>query len=542
MKKLLFLSALIFFSCQTKEEKAISSFKAEINNELVKYNSYINNFKNSLENLRIKEFDVIANDSIPSEYSKSLNDYWMLESNNEDILQNINNVERNISIADSISTKIITLNDSLVKYNVSDSLINLKFSEIKDNNKKFLQVKYYKSEAKRLLKLKDDFYNIIENIVVDGGWSTTGYLMNKKSSMKFYKHEEGHRFMVRYGGLIIDRNYNYKEKTGEEVYDLSNPRVFLSNTGKDDEFVNYINVLEWRATGFSSSANGGRISFDKNFGKGSKLQITLRDENGKKTNYGNYIRYWFGDDDNSYYGTYKLEGKQKDIVKDFFRLNYEESMAAENIENVNRYAKDWGLDLEQLDEMEESELMNLFDKNVFLPWAVQQQMVEMFLSRNIIKLVEDEKIIVNELGEDYYNLEFKAVDLNEFINDFTNDFESNKGSIQISYNETNYQGEIIVSNIDIGENNEIKSNSDKSLNGKIDSIEVVTTSIGKLYKFDYTYEHEDTFLNVGIEKRNANMYILSGGSVNHSYVWTSGITFSTPSGDVRGGIIASKIY
>ena len=56
--------------------------------------------------------------------------------------------------------------------------------------------------------------------------------------------------------------------------------------------------------------------FDSNFGKGSKLQITLRDENRKQTNYGNYIRYWFGNDYNSYYGTYKLEGKQKDIVKD----------------------------------------------------------------------------------------------------------------------------------------------------------------------------------------------------------------------------------
>lgn len=465
MKKIALQTLVFLFmvSCQTKEEKAISSFKKEINKEFVKYNSYISSFKNSLENLGIKEFDVIANDSIPSEYSNSLNDYWILGTNDEYIMQNINDIERNMSIADSISTKIITLNDSLVKYNVSDSLINLKFSEIKINNKKILQAKYYNTEVKRLLKLKDDFYNTIENIVVDGGWKTTGYLLNKQSSMKFYKYEEGYRFMLRYGGLITD-GYSYKETTGEEVYNLSNPYVFLSND------VRYVNVLEWKATGFSSSANGGRISFDKNFGKGSKLQITLRDENGGRTNYGDYIHYWFGNDVNSYYGTYKLDGKQKDIVREFF--------------NIDRVI----LDLKPLDIMEDLEVGDLVIKT----------------------------------REAHYS-EYKNVDLNEFINDFTNDIESKKGSVQISYNETNYDGEIetIASNIVIGENNEIKS--DKSYgtapNGKINSIEVVTTSIGNLYKFNYTYELK---YSRGTDIMNVDMYILCGGSGNHSYVWTNG--------------------
>ena len=501
MKKLLFLFALIFFSCQTKEEKAISSFKAEINNELVKYNSYISNFKNSLGNLRIKEFDVIANDSIPSEYSKSLNDYWMLKSNNEYILQNINDVERNMLIADSISTKIITLNDSLVKYNASDSLINLKFNEIKDNNKKFLQAKYYSTEVKNLIKLKDDFYNIIENIVVDGGWNTTGYLMNKQSSMKFYKHEEGHRFMVRFGGLITD-GYSYKEITEEQVFDLSNPRVFLYNKGKE-EYVNYINILEWKATGFSSSANGGRISFDKNFAKGSKLQIRLSDENGYATNFGDYIRYWFGNDRNSYYGKYKLEGKQKDIVNDFFNLNFGKKRDARIIETVKRKAKVWGLDLQQIDKMEIGELSEM------------------------LEILDNEDI-------DAYDLEFKDVDLNEFINDFTNDIGSYKGSVKISYYETNYYGELetIASSIVIGENNEIKSDKDYGTapNGKINSIELVTTSIGNLYKFNYTYEYE---YSRGTDIINADMYILSGGSSNHSYVWTND--------DVSGRLSTSKI-
>lgn len=517
------LQALVFLfvvSCQTKEEKAISSFKKEINTEFNKYNSFISGFKNSLGNLRIKEFDVIANDSIPSEYSESLKDYWILKSNDEDIMQNINDIERNMSIADSISTKIITLNDSLVKYNVSDSLINLKFNEIKDNNKKFLQVKYYNTEVKNLIKLKDDFYKIIYNIVVDGGWNTTGYLFNKKSSMNFYKFEEGHRFMVRYGGIITD-GYNYKEATGEEVYDLSNPYVFLYNKGKE-EYVNYINVLQWNATGFSSSANGGRISFDKNFGKGSKLQIELRDENGKHTEFGNYIRYWFGNNKNSYYGTYKLEGKQKDIVNDFFNLNWAKKREAVNTEKVKRKVKAWGLDMQQIDKMKIGDIADLVGKKGFSNSNYDLMDVDNYKkNRNVIKLVEDEKIIENELGN-YYNLEFKAVDLNEFINDFTNDIESNKGSVKISYNETyGYSGEIeaIASNIVIGENNEIKF--DKTYNapnGKINSIEVVTTSIGNLYEFNYTYEHE---YSRGTETVDVYMYILSGGSSNHSYVWTN---------------------
>lgn len=523
MKKIA-LQALVFLfmvSCQTKEEKAISSFKKEINKEFVKYNSYISSFKNSLENLGIKEFDVIANDSIPSEYSNSLNDYWILGTNDEYVMQNINDIERNMSIADSISTKIITLNDSLVKYNVSDSLINLKFSEIKVNNKKILQAKYYNSEVKRLLKLKDDFYNTIENIVVDGGWKTTGYLFNKQSSMKFYKYEEGFRFMLRYGGLITD-GYSYKETTGEEVYNLSNPSVFLYNIAGKNEDVFYINILEWRATGFSSSANGGRISFDTNIGNGSKLQIRLSDENGKATfGDGNYIRYWFGNNKNSYYGTYKLEGKQKDIVNDFFNLNSAKKYEDGNIETLKSYAKAWGLDLEQLDKMEEGEIFDHVDKKGFWYSGNDQRLVEKYKTRNIIKL-EDKKIIENELGEDYYNLEFKDVDLNEFINDFTNDIESNKGSVKISYTKTDYFGEISTSNIVIGENNEIKSDRTfQAPNGKINSIELVTTSIGNLYKFNYTYEHE---YSRGTETVNADMYILSGGSSNHSYVWTNDST------------------
>ena len=455
------LAFLFLVSCQTKEEKAISFFKKEINTEFKKYNSYIGNFKNSLENLRIIEFDVIANDSTPREYSKPLNDYWMLKSNNEDILQKIKDIERNISIADSTSTKIITLNDSLLKYNVTDSLINLKFSKIKVNNKKILKAKYYNTEVKRLLKLKDNFYYTIENIVVDGGWKTTGYLMNTQSSMKFYKYEKAHRFQLRYGGIITD-GYSYKETTADEIYDLSNPKVFLSNTGES--------VLQWNATSFSGSVNGGRISFDKNIGKGSKLQITLKNEYGEDNNYGNYIRYWFGNDNNSYYGTYKLEGKQKDIIREFF--------------NIDRVV----LDLEPLDIMEDWEVGDL-----------------------VIKTREA------------YFLEYKNVDLNEFINDFTNDIESKKGSVKISYNETNYDGEIetIASSIVIGENNEIKS--DKSYgtapNGKINSIEVVTTSIGNLYKFNYTYELE---YSRGTEIMNVDMYILSAGNGNHSYVWTNG--------------------
>ena len=336
--------------------------------------------------------------------------------------------------------------------------------------------------------------------------------------------------MLRYGGLITD-GYSYKETTGEEVYDLSNPYVFLYNTGKD-EYVNYINVLEWKATGFSSSANGGRISFDKNFGKGSKLQIELSDENGKETEFGNYIRYWFGNDVNSYYGTYKLEGKQKNVVQDFFKLNIDVRIAKKNIETIKRKAKRWGLDLQQIDKMEIGEIADLVEKKDFGFRYSDQRQVETYKTRNIIKLVEDKKIIQNELGkgyddedyydEDYDDLEFKAVDLNEFINDFTNDIGSHKGSVKISYNETNYDGEIetIASSIVIGENNEIKS--DKSYgtapNGKINSIEVVTTSIGNLYKFNYTYEYE---YSRGTEILNADMYILSGGSSNHSYVWTN---------------------
>ena len=327
MKRILLLTLafLFIFSCQTKEEKAISSFKKEINKEYKIYNSYFTTFKYYLKDVSIKEFDVIANDSTPREYAESLNDYWMFKPSYANILQKINTIERNMSIADSISTKILTLNDSLVKYNVRDSLINLKFSEIKDNNNKVLQAKYYISQVKKFLKLKDDFYNTIDNIVVDGGWNTTGYLMNKKSSMKFYKYEEGYRFMVRYGGL---NGYSYKKTTADEVYELSDPYVFNATNKYEENF----NVLEWKATGFSSSANGGRISFDKNFGKGSKLQITFTDENGKGTDFGNYIRYWFGNDFNSYYGTYKLEGKQKDIVQDFFRLNSAEKIVAQNIE------------------------------------------------------------------------------------------------------------------------------------------------------------------------------------------------------------------
>ena len=484
MKKIVIkaLAFLFVVSCQTKEEKATSFLKKEINTEIKKYNSYINSFKNSVENVRIKEFDVIANDSTPREYSESLYDYWMFKPSYENVLQKINAVERNISIVDSISTKIITLNDSLLKYNVRDSLIDLKFSEIKDNNKKILKIKDYNTEVKRLLKLKDDFYYTIENIVVDGGWKTTGYLMNTQSSMKFYKYEEAHRFQLRYGGIITD-GYSYKETTADEIYDLSNPNVFLSNSD--------VNVLEWKATSFSGSVNGGRISFDKNIGKGSKLQITLKDENGEYNNYGNYIRYWFGNDNNSYYGTYKLEGEQKDIVKEFFNI----SGAV--------------LDFEPSDKMEDWEVGDLVIK------ITDEDIADIFASF---------KLDVRIIGEEY-----KTVDLNEFINDFTNDIGSNKGSVQISYNETNYQGEIIASNIVIDANNEIKS--DKSYNAKkINSIEVVATSIGNLYKFNYTYEHE---YSRGTEIVNADMYILSGGSGNHSYVWTNG--------DAEGDLIPSKI-
>ena len=116
------LAFLFLVSCQTKEEQAISFFKKVINTEFNKYNSSISDFKNSLGKLGIQEFDVIANDSTPSEFSKSLNDYWMLDglkSNNEYVLEKINAIERNMIIADSISTKIITLNDSLLKYNVN---------------------------------------------------------------------------------------------------------------------------------------------------------------------------------------------------------------------------------------------------------------------------------------------------------------------------------------------------------------------------------------------------------------------------------------
>ena len=324
---LLTLAFLFIISCQTKEEKAISSFKKEINKEYKKYNTYFTSFKYSVENVRIKEFDVIANDSTPRESSSLLNDYWMLKSDYKDILQKINVIERNISLADSISTKIITLNDSLVKYNVRDSLINLKFSEIKDNNNKILQAKYYIKELKKLLKIRDDFYNTINNIVVDGGWNTKGYLMNKQSSMKFYEEKDEFRFKLRYGGLITD-GYSYKKTTADEFYKLSNPYVFNA----ENEFGDNFNVLQWEATGFSSSVNGGRISSDNYFGKGSILQMQLKDENGKQTNFGNYIRYWFGNDINSYYGTYILNGKQKDIVQDFFRLNSAEKIVAQNIE------------------------------------------------------------------------------------------------------------------------------------------------------------------------------------------------------------------
>ena len=58
----------------------------------------------------------------------------------------------------------------------------------------------------------------------------------------------------------------------------------------------------------------------------------------------------------------------------------------------------------------------------------------------------------------------------------------------------------------------------------------MATSIGNLYKFNYTYEHE---YSRGTEIVNADMYILSGGSGNHSYVWTNG--------DAEGDLIPSKI-
>jgi len=345
MKKLLLLTLafLIVVSCQTKEEKTISSFKKEINKEYKIYNSYISDFKNSLKDVRIKEFDVIANDSTPREYLETLNDYWMFKPSYENILQKISAVERNISIADSISTKIITLNDSLVKYNVKDSLINLKLSQIKGYNKKILQAKYYNTEVKKLLKLKDDFFNTLATIgFVNGGWKTSLNLMNKQSRMEFYRYKGGYRFMVRYEGILTDGYSIYKKKTSDEVYDLSNPNIYeyLEKDDYNNHDDYYVNILEWKATGFSSSYDGGRISYDKNFGKGSKLRIKLSDKNGYNDKYGNYIRYWFGNDSFSCYGTYKLEGKQKNIVQDFLWLKLGEKPAVQNIEKSKFSNKD----------------------------------------------------------------------------------------------------------------------------------------------------------------------------------------------------------
>ena len=99
---LLTLAFLFIISCQTKEEKAISSFKKEINKEYKIYNSHFTTFKYYLKDVSIKEFDVIANDSTPREYAESLNDYWMFKPSYANILQKINTIERNMSIADSI--------------------------------------------------------------------------------------------------------------------------------------------------------------------------------------------------------------------------------------------------------------------------------------------------------------------------------------------------------------------------------------------------------------------------------------------------------